>query len=140
MNKAIAIDYGTKRCGLSITDEHQYFAFGYGAISTTDLIPKLHAIFDQETISVLVLGEPKHLNNEPSDIEQHIQKFLRYFEKKFPSIKVIRIDERFTSKMAVRAMVDGGMKKSKRKQKEKIDEISATLILQSYIEQKTNQI
>lgn len=133
MGRLLAIDYGTKRTGIAVTDEMQIIASGLTTVETKDLITFLKDYLSNETVEKFVVGEPKQMNNTASESEIYIQKFLEVMEKEFPKIPVVRVDERFTSKMAFQTMIDSGLKKKQRQNKALIDEISATLILQSYL-------
>ncbi len=136
MARILAIDYGLKRTGLAVTDELQIIASGLTTVSTPQLITFLQEYCKQETIELFLIGEPKQLNNEASESEAFIIPFIKKLEKVFPNIPIKRVDERFTSKMAFQTMIDSGLKKNQRKNKALIDEISATLILQSYLYSK----
>ena len=133
MGKILAIDYGVKRTGLAVTDEMQLIAFGLTTVATADIITYLTDYFEKEEVDLIIVGEPKQMDNSPSESEQYIQPFLAKISEKFPDIPIKRHDERFTSKMAFQSMLDGGMKKKQRRNKALIDEISATIILQSYL-------
>ncbi len=135
MARILAIDYGKKRCGIAVTDELQIIASGLTTVSTPELIDFLKQYVAQEKVELFIVGKPKRLNNEDSESEQYITPFLKKLAEIFPKIPVVRVDERFTSKMAFKAMIDGGLKKKQRQNKALIDEISATIILQSYLEQ-----
>ncbi len=127
------MDYGKKRTGVAVTDELRIIASGLTTVPTNDLIPFLTQYLKEESVDVLVVGEPKQMNNQPSESEVYITPFLKELSVSFPNLKVVRQDERFTSKMAFQSMLDGGLKKKQRRNKELIDEISATLILQDYL-------
>ncbi len=133
MGRIIAIDYGTKRTGLAVTDPMQIIASGLTTVDTKELIQYLKTYTEEEKVEKFVVGEPKQMNNTASESEIHIQKFLEKLIKEFPNIPVVRVDERFTSKMAFQTMIDSGLKKKQRQNKALVDEISATLILQSYL-------
>jgi putative Holliday junction resolvase len=135
--RILALDYGTKRTGVAITDPFQLIASGLTTVATEDLWDFLEQYLGQEDVERIVVGEPRQMDNTPSTVEGAIGKFLKELNKRYPQLPVSREDERFTSKMALRAMVEGGMKKKKRRQKETLDQISATLILQSYLSRKT---
>lgn len=137
MGRILALDYGKRRTGVAVTDPLQIIASGLTTVLTEDLWTFLDRYFKEEDVERVVVGEPRQMDNTPSQVEGAIGKFLLEFSKRYPGVPVSRQDERFTSKMAVRAMIDGGMKKKKRRQKEALDEISATLILQSYLSRKT---
>ncbi len=133
MGKILALDYGKKRTGIAVTDELQLIASGLTTVPTSELISFLEDYISAENVGQIVIGEPRQMNNEPSESEELIKSFLKELMAKFPEVSVARQDERFTSKMAVSAMVEGGLRKKKRKNKALIDEISATLILQAYL-------
>ncbi len=134
MGKILAIDYGKKRTGLAETDDTQTFAFGLQTVDTQQLFGFLDQYFSANKTDKVVVGEPKRLNNEASESAAMITEFVARFRKKYPQVEVIRMDERFTSKMAFQTMIDGGLSRSKRRDKALIDKISATIILQSYLE------
>lgn len=135
--KAIAIDYGAKRTGIAITDSLQIIASGLTTVDTKEIFVFLNQLFVKENIPTVIIGKPMQMNGLPSESTEIIEKFILEFTNKFPEKKIIRIDERFTSKMAVASMVANGVKKSKRKDKALIDEIAATIILQDYLLRKT---
>ena len=134
MGKILAIDFGLKRTGLAITDENKIIASGLTTVDSRDLMNFLITLSKKETLETIVLGEPKRLNNEPSHITANVHLLKEALEKQFPVIPVVLIDERFTSKMAFQSMIDNGMNKKQRQNKALIDEISATIILQSYMQ------
>lgn len=136
MGRIVAIDYGLKRTGLAVTDDLQIIASGLTTVATSELMPFLKDYTQKETIELFLVGEPKQMDNSPSESEKHITPFIKKLEKAFPSIEIKRVDERFTSKMAFQTMIDSGLKKQQRKNKALVDEISATLILQSYLYSK----
>lgn len=133
MARILAIDYGTKRTGIAVTDELQIIASGLTTVDTKELMSFLKDYVSKEKVSLFVVGEPKQMNNEASESEEAIQGFLVKLSKTIPNILIQRVDERFTSKMAFQTMIDSGLKKQQRKNKALVDEISATLILQSYL-------
>lgn len=133
MARILALDYGKVRTGIAVTDELQLIASGLTTVESKDLIPFLEAYFQREQVERIVVGLPKQMDNTPSESEALIQEFLKKMKAKFPTYPVERQDERFTSKMAVQSMLDSGMKKKKRQDKALVDEISATLILQAYL-------
>ena len=133
MGKILAIDFGLKRTGLAITDENKVIASGLTTVDSREMMNFIVQLTKKETIDTIVLGEPKRLNNEDSHITANVRLLKEALEKQFPQIPVKLIDERFTSKMAFQTMIDGGLSKKKRRNKELIDEISATIILQSYL-------
>ena len=136
MGRILAIDYGLKRTGIAVTDDLQIIASGLTTVATNELMPFLKNYIQQETVELFLVGEPKQMDNSPSESEKHIAPFIKKLEKAFPSIAIKRVDERFTSKMAFQTMIDSGLKKQQRKNKALVDEISATLILQSYLYSK----
>lgn len=133
MARILAIDYGTKRTGIAVTDELQIIASGLTTVNTRELLPFLEKYFREEKVELVLVGEPKQKDGTASQSEVHIQEFLKEFSEKFPEMPVKRVDEAFTSKMAFQTMIDSGLKKKKRRDKALIDEISATIILQSYL-------
>ena len=133
MSRILAIDYGSKRSGIAVTDPLRIIASGLTTVATTELLPFLKRYIVEENVGEIVVGKPKRMTNEDSDIEVEILKFLEKIQIEFPSILIHREDERFTSKIAFQTMLEVGMKKKQRQNKELIDEISATIILQSYM-------
>jgi putative Holliday junction resolvase len=136
MARIIAIDYGSKRVGIAVTDELQIIASGLTTVHSTEIIAFLEDYFSKNEVECIVVGEAKDLQNNPSESAKVIEPFVKHLSRKFKDIKIARIDERFTSKMAFQTMIDSGLKKKARKNKALVDEISATIILQSYMEQK----
>lgn len=134
--RILAIDYGSKRTGIAVTDVMQIIASGLTTVSTPELFPFLENYFAAEQVRKVIVGEPKRLNNEPSQIANEIEAFIVKFKNKFPEIEVIRMDERFTSKIAFQSMIDSGVRKKQRKNKALVDEIAATILLQDYLNQK----
>jgi putative Holliday junction resolvase len=137
MARIMAIDYGGKRVGIAVTDPMQIIATGLTTVHSKDLVTWMGDYFKQEEVETIVIGEPKQLDNTASESAEMINNFVTHVGRKFPNKKVARMDERFTSKMAVQTMVDSGLSKKKRRDKGLIDEISATIILQSYLEQNS---
>lgn len=133
MPRILSIDFGSKRCGIAVTDESQIIASGLITVTTEILIDFLKDYFKNEQVEVIVVGLPKNMLNESSLIEPLILKYIKIISNNFPTITIERFDERFTSKLALRAMIDGGLKKKKRKIKATIDMVSATIILQDYL-------
>lgn len=136
MSKIIAIDYGLKRIGIAISDESQILAFGLNTISNLEIISFLREIIEKENVNILVIGKPLQKNNSPSEIESSIILFIKKLSINFPQIIIKRYDERFTSLIAKKTIIEGGIKKMKRRNKDLVDKISATIILQSYLENK----
>jgi putative holliday junction resolvase len=132
--KILAIDYGTKRTGFAISDERKIFAFGLSTQETKHAFDYIHQLIPKEKIDTIVIGIPKHLNNEMAAIVPQIQQFKNRLRNAFPDMLLVDADERFTSKMAAQSMLDAGMKKKDRQNKALVDEISATIILQGYLE------
>ncbi|MEZ4793267.1 MAG: Holliday junction resolvase RuvX [Gelidibacter sp.] len=133
MARLLAIDYGTKRTGIAITDELQIIASGLTTVDTKELLPFLKKYTSDEKVELFIIGEPKQMNNEASESEAAILPFIEKLSKAIPEIPIVRVDERFTSKMAFQTMIDSGLKKGHRRNKALVDEISATIILQSYM-------
>ena len=133
MGRILAIDYGKKRTGIAITDEMQIIASGLTTIDTKDIFIFLKKYISTEKVDLFLVGKPKQMNNSDSEIEELIVPFLKKLEKQIPQIPMLRVDERFTSKMAFQTMIDSGLNKTQRKNKALVDEISATIILQSYL-------
>jgi putative Holliday junction resolvase len=136
MGRILALDYGSKRTGIAITDELQLIASGLTTVSTSGLMDFLKKYFSTEKVELLLVGEPKQKDGAHSRIEEEIQPFLKKFSQAFPDIEVKRVDERYTSKMAFQTMIDSGLKKKQRQNKALVDEISATIILQEYLYNK----
>ncbi len=133
MARILALDYGTKRTGIAVTDEMQIIASGLTTVETRDLLKFLETYLSSENVELVVVGEPKQMDNTASQSEVAISEFIKKFSLKFPLMQLKRVDERFTSKMAIKTMLDSGLKKKKRQNKALVDEISATIILQSYL-------
>jgi putative Holliday junction resolvase len=133
MARILAIDFGKKRTGIAVTDEMQIIASGLTTINTAELMLFLKAYISKEKVELFLVGKPKQMDNSDSESEALILPFLKKLEKEIPHIKMQRVDERFTSKMAFQTMIDSGLGKNKRKNKALVDEISATIILQSYL-------
>jgi putative Holliday junction resolvase len=136
LGKILAIDFGKKRTGIAVTDELQIIASGLTTVNTDDLIPFLKEYISKNKVELFLVGKPKQMNNTDSESEALILPFLKKLEKQIPQIPLLRIDERFTSKMAFQTMIDGGLNKKQRRNKALVDEISATIILQSYLYNK----
>lgn len=136
MPKILAIDYGTKRVGLAVTDELQLIASGLTTVHAKDVIVFLENYLLKNNVECIVVGDPKDLRNNPAESARFIEPFVKHLSRKFPNIKIERIDERFTSKMAFQTMIDAGLGKKARQNKALVDEISATIILQSFLESR----
>jgi len=137
MPRIVAIDYGTKRVGVAVTDELQIIASGLTTVHSRKIIQFLKDYCDKEKVERIVIGEPKSLQNGDTDSTESIENFVRHMLKIFPSIKIDRIDERFTSVLASRAILASVVKKKKRQDKGLVDEVSATIMLQDYMERKS---
>tara|TARA_B100000427_G_C15360997_1_gene529846 strand:- start:286 stop:702 length:417 start_codon:yes stop_codon:yes gene_type:complete len=133
MSIILAIDYGELKCGLAVTDKSQVFAFGLITIETENLMDYLEKYCIDNEISAFVIGQPKRMNDKFSDIERLINKFISRLSLKFSNIPIYRYDERFSSKIAFKTMIDAGISKKNRRDKYIIDKISATIILQGYL-------
>ncbi len=136
MGRIIAIDYGTKRVGLAVTDPLKIIATGLETVPASEIVNYLHTYIKKQEVEMILVGYPKQMSNEASEAVKFIDPFLEKLKKEFPAIPVELVDERFTSKIAQRAMIEGGMKKSDRRNKSIIDKISAVIMLQSYLEIK----
>ncbi len=136
MSRILAIDFGQKKSGIAVTDELQMIASPLTTVATKDLIDFLKKYMEDEEVEMVVIGEPKTMENKPSDSTKYIQPFIGRLKKAMPNINLDRMDERFTSRMAFQAMIDGGLGMKARRNKELVDSISASLILQSYMEFK----
>jgi putative Holliday junction resolvase len=138
VSRTLAIDFGLKRTGLAISDPLDMIANGLDTVETKELLDRLEVIDENTEFQSIVVGEPKRMNGEHSDVERNIQLFIAALKSKFPDKIVHRFDERFTSKMAAQTMIQSGIGRSKRKEKGIVDKISATLILQEFLNsQKT---
>jgi len=137
--RLLAIDYGRKRTGIAVTDPLQIIANSLTTVKTQDLFLYLEQYFNREQVDTIVIGYPKQMNNLPSEAVIYVDPFIKNVRKKWPDKKVVLMDERFTSKMAFQAMIDGGVKKKDRRNKELVDAISATIILQSYMDSIKNR-
>ena len=135
--RVLAFDYGTKRIGIAVTDPLQIIATGLDTIHPKDIIAYLKKYLSTEQVELFVVGEPKQMNGSPSQSAPHIKGFITTLNKNFPDIPVEQIDERFTSKMASAVVAQSGFKKTDRQNKERLDTISATIILQTYLQKKT---
>ena len=133
MGRILAIDYGQKRVGLAVSDEMKIIATGLTTVHVKDIFTFLKDYLEKENVETIVVGEPKDMKNRPSDSARFIEPFVKKLKKTFPNVKVERFDERFTSVMAQQAILDSGAKKKKRQDKALVDTVSATIILQSYM-------
>lgn len=137
MGQVLAIDYGKARCGIAATDDMQIIASGLDTVQTPFLVEFLKKYFTGNKVDEVVIGLPVDLKGNISEVETDILKFIEVFEKEFPDIKVNRLDERFTSKMASFFISQSGKSKKQRQEKGLIDKVSATIILQNFLEQRT---
>ena len=133
MARIICIDYGGKRCGLAVTDPLQIIATALTTVATKELYTYLAAYFAKEPVELILIGEPLNLDDSPTHATPLVKKAIVELGKKFPTIPIQTVDERFSSKNAVRAMVEMGMKKKDRQDKKNVDQIAATILLQEYL-------
>ena len=138
MGRILAIDYGQKRAGIAVTDPGQIIATGLATVHVKDVMAFLKEYVKNELVDCIVIGKPVDMRNQDSDATRFIEPFVNTMKKQFPEIKIDRADERFTSKMAFRTMADSGIGKKARQNKALVDTISATIILQSYLELQQN--
>jgi putative Holliday junction resolvase len=137
MSKILAIDYGSKRVGLAVTDTQQIIASGLTTVKTSDLMDYLREYFQLNNVECIVVGYAKNLDNTMSESSKFIEPFVLRLKKAYPKIVIDRIDERFTSKIAFQTMIDSGISKKARSNKALVDQISATIILQSYLDSRS---
>lgn len=135
MGKVISIDFGLKRTGMAISDESRIFAFGLDTVESNKLMPFLIELEKKERFTTIALGLPKRLNNEDSHVTENVRLLKNALENQFAGIEIVLIDERFTSKMAAASMYTAGATKKQQKEKGLVDKVSATIILQSYLDQ-----
>ncbi len=133
MGRIMAIDYGIKRTGIAVTDPQRIIATGLNTVDTPKLISFLKDYCQKEPVDIFVVGQPKHMDNTPSQSAQIIEPFVEKLREIFPDKEIARIDERFTSKLAFQTMIDSGLKMKQRQNKALIDEVSATIMLQDYL-------
>ena len=136
MARLLALDYGTKRVGIAVTDELQIIASGLCTVRAHDCMDFLKEYISKEKVDAIIMGMPKNLQDQKTDATPYVKGFAKQLRKQFPEMEIHLIDERFTSKMAFQSMLDSGLKKKHRQNKGLIDEISATIILQTYLSQK----
>ena len=134
MKRIVGIDYGRKRVGVAVSDPLGIFASPLETVPAGNILQFIKNYTQKETITRFVVGYPMNLNNQPSEAAKDVDQFLNMLRKQFPEIPVNLVDERFTSKMAMRTLIDGGMKKMDRREKGNIDKVSAAIILQSYLD------
>ena len=133
MPRIIAIDFGLKRTGLAVTDPLKIIATGLITVESKNLIPFLKDYFNKEPVEQIIIGEPKNWDDSDTHATPLVEACIKELQKNFPAIPIQKVDERFTSKMASRAMIDMGMKKKQRRNKAMVDEIAATIMLQDYL-------
>lgn len=133
MPRILAIDYGLKRTGIAVTDPLKIIASGLTTVETPQLFNFLKDYFKKEQVELILIGDPRNLDDSETHITSHVQKIIERLKKEFPLIPVTTVDERYTSKMASRAMIDMGLKKKQRQNKALVDEIAATIMLQEYL-------
>lgn len=136
MPRILAIDYGIKRTGIAVTDELQIIASGLTTVHSEAAITFLKDYFSKENVAKVLIGEPKQMDGTPSESTPVIEKFVADFKAAFPEMPIVRVDERFTSKMAFQTMIDSGLKKKQRQNKGLVDVIAATILLQDYLTRK----
>ena len=134
MARILCIDYGGKRTGIAVTDPLQIIATGLTTVDSKELIPFLKKYFQQEEVELIVIGEPKNLDDSDTHATPLVKKAIMDLQKEFPQMPIKTVDERFTSKMAKQAMIEMGMKKKDRRNKRTVDEIAATMMLQEYLQ------
>ena len=134
MGRILAIDYGQKRVGLAVTDELKIIANALTTVPSAEIFNFLKTYLSKENVELFLVGEPKQMDNTPSESSKFVEPFVKKLEQTFPNILIKRVDERFTSKMAFQSMIDRGLKKKDRQNKAMVDRISATIMLQSYLE------
>jgi len=139
MGRILAIDYGRKRCGIAVTDELRIIATGLATVGSGEILNFLKDYIGGTAVDCLVVGEPRQMNNEPSESAVYIEPFVRALKRRFPKIPVKRADERFTSLLAQRSIREAGLKKKDRRDKSLVDMVSATILLQTYLETITTQ-
>ncbi|MES2647806.1 MAG: Holliday junction resolvase RuvX [Bacteroidota bacterium] len=133
MSRILSIDYGGKRSGLAVTDPMQIIATGLTAVDTKDLMDYLKAYFAKEAVEKVIIGLPTHADGNDTHATPLVKGFITRFKNEFPAIPIQTVDEQFTSKLAVRALIDSGVSKKDRRNKKLVDEMSATIILQEYL-------
>lgn len=138
--RILSIDYGKKRTGLAVTDPLQIIANGLVTVATSELMKFIKDYCSREEVETIVVGEPRQPNGQPSENLQRVRSFVGNLKKEMPTMNIVFYDERFTSVIAHRTMIDAGLHKKARQNKELVDEISATLILQDYLESKRNMM
>ncbi len=135
MGRILSIDFGTKRCGIAVTDPERIIATGLTTISTKDIFDFLEKYIAEETVDIIVVGDPKQLDGSDNDVSAKVDRLVSVLTKAYPAIKIDRVDERYTSKQAQETLILSNTKKKKRRDKSLLDKISATIILQTYLDQ-----
>jgi len=135
MGRILSIDFGTKRCGIAVTDPDRIIATGLSTIATEEIFDFLEKYISEEQVDIIVIGDPKQLDGSENDIADKVERLSSVLTKKYPSISIVKVDERYTSKMAQETLIQANTTKKKRRDKGLLDKISATIILQSYLEQ-----
>jgi len=135
MGRILSIDFGTKRCGIAVTDPDRIIATGLDTIATATIFDFLKKYISEESVDIIVIGDPKQLDGSDNDISEKVERLASVLAKTYPNIKIDKIDERYTSKMAQETLIQTQTKKKKRRDKGLLDKISATIILQTYLEQ-----
>jgi putative Holliday junction resolvase len=136
--RILSIDYGRKRCGLAVSDPLQLIAGGLATVATAELAAWIANYMQREQVEQVVIGDPRQPNGAPSENHHRVEQFVARWRKLFPQVPIVMYDERFTSVLAHRAMLDGGLSKKTRQDKALVDEVSATIILQDYMRYKAN--
>lgn len=136
----MAIDYGTKRVGIAVSDPMRIIATALTTVHSKDILTFLEYYFEKEKVDAVVVGEPKTLANEDSSSAVHVNSFVKKMADKFPGMEIIRLDERFTSRIAQQVMLNSGLKKKDRQDKGMVDQVSAVILLQDYMERLTNNL
>jgi putative Holliday junction resolvase len=139
MGRILAIDYGTKRIGVAVTDPLQIFASPLNTVSPDKFDSFIEGYLKTEEVNDFVIGYPVQMNNQPSESVRYINPFIKKLKKSFPEIHIHLVDERFTSQMALRTIIDGGVRKKDRQDKSLVDKISASIILQSFLDNRSNK-
>ena len=138
MGRLLAIDYGRKRCGIAVTDPLRICANGLTTVRSCDLMNYLKDYCARESVDKIIIGLPKQMDGSPSESSRYIEPFIRHLRREIPEMRIERYDERFTSTLAHRAMLDGGLRRMARRDKELVDEIAATIILNDYLSSRSN--
>lgn len=133
MARILAIDYGLKRTGIAVTDPLQIIASALTTIESAKIFTFLGEYIQKEAVELILIGDPRNLDDSPTDISNDVHRVIKILQKKFPKIPVVAVDERYSSLMASRAMLDMNMKKSRRREKGMVDQLAATMMLQEYL-------